>query len=105
MQGIYPQADGSVLVDGAVLVRELNRRMAWNLPGKATTIAGLLIHDAAAIPEAGQTFAFHGFRFDVVGKSRNRITAIKVTPTTQGLCAGRRANQNFAIAICASTKS
>ena len=64
--------------------------MAWSLPEEATTIAGLVIHDAAAIPEAGQTFAFHGFRFAVMGKSRNRITAVKVTPTIQGT---RRSHQ------------
>ena len=81
MQGVYPQTDGSVLVDGAVPVRDLNRVMAWNLPHEeATTIAGLVIHDAAAIPDAGQIFIFHGFRFAVVSKTQNRITALKVTP-------------------------
>ena len=90
MQGIYPQADGSVLVDGAVSVRDLNRTMAWNIPDEAITIAGLIIHDAAAISEAGQIFAFHGFRFAVMGKTRNRITAIKVTPAIDRL---RRTHQ------------
>ena len=47
---------------------------------EATTIAGLLIHDAATIPELGQIFAFYGFRFAVIGKTRNRVTAVKVTP-------------------------
>ena len=83
MQGVYPQADGSVLVDGAVALRDLHRTMDWNLPVReATTIAGLLIHDAATIPEPGQIFAFHGFRFAVIGKTRNRITAVKVTPAS-----------------------
>ena len=81
MQGVYPQADGSVFVDGAVPVRDLNRVMAWNLPDEeATTIAGLVIHDAAAIPEVGQIFGFHGFRFAIMCKTRNRITVVKVTP-------------------------
>ncbi|TDX67487.1 Mg2+/Co2+ transporter CorB [Methylosinus sp. sav-2] len=81
MQGVRPQEDGSVLVDGAVPVRDLNRVMEWSLPDEeATTIAGLVIHEAAAIPEAGQVFNFHDFRFEVLRKMRNRITVLKVTP-------------------------
>ncbi|WP_442755256.1 HlyC/CorC family transporter [Methylocystis sp. JAN1] len=81
VQGVRPQPDGSVLVDGAVPVRDLNRVMAWSLPDEeATTIAGLVIHEAGAIPEAGQVFTYHGFRFEVMRKIRNRVTALKVTP-------------------------
>jgi Mg2+/Co2+ transporter CorB len=47
---------------------------------EATTIAGLVIHEARSIPEAGQNFTFHGFRFNVLRKSRNRITALRITP-------------------------
>src|SRR5262249_1133273 len=40
--GVRPQPDGSVNVDGAVPIRDLNRAMDWNLPDdEATTIAGL----------------------------------------------------------------
>jgi Mg2+/Co2+ transporter CorB len=83
IQGVRPQADGSVNVDGSVPVRDLNRAMDWELPDEeATTVAGLVIHEARAIPDAGQVFNFHGFRFQVLRKSRNRITLLKVTPLT-----------------------
>ena len=79
--GVRPQADGAVNVDGSVPIRDLNRAMDWNLPDEeATTIAGLVIHEARLIPEAGQTFTFHGFRFQVLRKQRNRITALRITP-------------------------
>lgn len=79
--GVRPQADGSVNVDGAVPVRDLNRAMDWRLPDEeATTIAGLVIHEARSIPDTGQTFTFHGFRFQVLRRQRNRITALKITP-------------------------
>ncbi|ALK08093.1 HlyC/CorC family transporter [Blastochloris viridis] len=79
--GIRPRSDGSVTVEGAVPVRDLNRRMAWRLPeSAATTIAGLVIHEAGIIPEPGQTFTFHGFRFRILRKSRNRITLLRVAP-------------------------
>ncbi|QCK84797.1 HlyC/CorC family transporter [Phreatobacter aquaticus] len=79
--GVRPQADGSVNVDGSVPIRDLNRAMDWRLPDEeATTIAGLVIHEAQSIPETGQAFTFHGFRFHVLRKQRNRITALKITP-------------------------
>ena len=55
--------------------------MDWNLPDdEAATIAGLVIHEARAIPEPKQTFTFHGFRFEVLRRQRNRISALRVTP-------------------------
>jgi len=81
VSGCKPQPDGSVVVEGSVPIRDLNRMMDWNLPDEeATTIAGLVIHEARSIPEAGQSFTFHGFRFRVMKKERNRITALHVAP-------------------------
>jgi Mg2+/Co2+ transporter CorB len=81
LTGVRPQADGSVTVDGSVPIRDLNRAMDWNLPDDgATTIAGLVIHEARLIPETGQTFTFHGFRFQILRKERNRITLLRVKP-------------------------
>jgi Mg2+/Co2+ transporter CorB len=79
--GVRRQPDGSVNVDGAVSIRDLNRVMDWNLPDEeATTIAGLVIHEARSIPEVGQSFTFHGFRFRVLRRARNRITALRIQP-------------------------
>jgi Mg2+/Co2+ transporter CorB len=84
--GVRPQPDGSVNVDGAVPIRDLNRAMDWNLPDDdATTIAGLVIHEARSIPEPGQSFTFHGFRFRVLRRHRNRITALRITPLARKL--------------------
>jgi magnesium and cobalt exporter, CNNM family len=79
--GVRPQPDGSVNVDGSVVIRDLNRAMDWSLPdGEATTVAGLVIHEARSIPDVGQSFTFHGFRFNVLRKERNRIAALRITP-------------------------
>ena len=53
---------------------------ALNTDPVTRTIAGLVIHEARAIPEAGQTFVFHDFRFELLRKSRNRITLLRVQP-------------------------
>jgi Mg2+/Co2+ transporter CorB len=80
-EGIRPQADGSYNVDGWVPVRDLNREFEWNLPDDvATTIAGLVIHEARVIPEVGQVFSFFGFKFEVLRRQRNQIMALRITP-------------------------
>ena len=81
VQGTRINPDGSVTVEGLVPIRDLNRLMDWSLPDEeATTLAGLVIHEAQAIPEPGQMFTFHGFRFEILRKTRNRITTLRVTP-------------------------
>jgi len=73
--------EGAANGDGGVPIRDLNRAMDWNLPDdEATTIAGLVIHEARTIPDQGTAFNFHGFRFQVLRKAKNRITTLKITP-------------------------
>ena len=79
-----PQADGSLIVDGLVPIRDVNRLMDWDLPDEeATTVAGLVIHEAQTIPNPGQAFTFHDFRFEILRRHRNRITSLRVTPLEQ----------------------
>ena len=81
IQGVKQQADGSIIVDGTVPIRDLNRALDWSLPDdEATTIAGLVIHEARTIPEQGQEFTFHRYRFKVLRKVRNQITELRVAP-------------------------
>ena len=77
--GIEPQPDGSVEVEGGVTIRDLNRACDWNLPDEeANTIAGLVIHEAQAIPNEGQVFSFHGFRFEVLARADNRLARLRM---------------------------
>jgi Mg2+/Co2+ transporter CorB len=71
--------DGSVEIDGAMTIRDLNRAMDWSLPDdEANTVAGLVIHEAQMIPETGQIFQFHGFRFHVLERVENRLTRLRL---------------------------
>jgi Mg2+/Co2+ transporter CorB len=79
--GVRRLRDGAVQADGGVPIRDINRVMDWRLPDEeATTIAGLVIHEARSIPDVGQAFTFYGCRFEVMRKQRNRITSLKITP-------------------------
>ena len=81
IEGVRLQPDGSVIVDGDVAVRELNRALDWDLPDEhAVSIAGLVIHEAQTIPDVGQAFIFYNHRFQVLRRHRNQITSLRVSP-------------------------
>ena len=80
VEGVRRQTDGSVNVDGSVAIRDLNRAMDWDRPDDDwVTVAGLVIHEAQMIPDPGQTFIFHGHRFQVLRRQRNQVTALRVS--------------------------
>ncbi len=82
--GIETLKDDVVEVEGVVTIRDLNRACDWNLPDEeANTVAGLVIHEAQTIPNAGQIFSFHGFRFEVLERHNNRLTRLRVRKLAQ----------------------
>jgi Mg2+/Co2+ transporter CorB len=79
--GIRQVEDGSFIVSGQVTIRDINRQLEWRLPDEnAVTVAGLILHEARHIPDKGQVFLFHGFRFEILRRVRNQIAALRVTP-------------------------
>ncbi len=83
--GVRAEPDGSYVIDGTMTIRDLNRLFDWPLPDEeAATIAGLVIYAAEIIPDVGQVFTFHGFRFEVMRRQRNQIVKLRVTPPAAG---------------------
>ncbi|MSO70454.1 MAG: HlyC/CorC family transporter [Alphaproteobacteria bacterium] len=90
--GVRPQRDGSYIIDGTVSIRELNRQFDWELPDEeASTIAGLVLHEARVIPDSGQVFEFYGFRFEILRRQRNQLTLLRLTPPAGAKSAERAA--------------
>jgi Mg2+/Co2+ transporter CorB len=87
--GVQQYDDGRYVVEGTVTLRDLNREFEWSLPDEdASTIAGLVLHESRRIPEVGQAFMFHGFRFEIMERHRNQITSVGVTPPGEHLISG-----------------
>ncbi|MCB2009366.1 MAG: HlyC/CorC family transporter [Geminicoccaceae bacterium] len=84
LPGIKVQTDGSVLVEGGVTVRDLNRQLSWTLPDDdASTIAGLVIHLAERIPDVGRSFETGGFRFDVLRRTGHQLSLLRIRRTVR----------------------
>jgi Mg2+/Co2+ transporter CorB len=80
-RGVVQREDGSLICQGDVPIRDLNREFGWGLPEDvATTIAGLVLHEARRIPEVGQTYAFYGFRFEILKREGTRIAELRIVP-------------------------
>lgn len=80
VSGVRQQPDGSLIIDGSVTLRDLNREFDWGLPDdEATTLAGLLLYETRSLPQQGQVFLFHGLRFEVLRRQRNQIATVKVS--------------------------
>ena len=87
--GVRPQGDGSYVVEGSVTIRDLNRQFEWDLPDEeAATAAGLILHESRRIPEVGQAFMFHGFRFEILRRLRHQITSVRITPPPKAASIG-----------------
>ncbi len=80
---IRRQPDGTVLIQGSVPVREVNRELDLALPeGEAwTTLAGLAAAQASAIPRPGwKTVLPDGTLLEVVDASPRKVELLRVTP-------------------------
>lgn len=76
---IMPYGEHAFRVSGMVTVRDLNRHMDWDLPDQhAATVAGLVLHEARVIPEAGAVFEFFGYRFTVAERKANQLTQLLI---------------------------
>ena len=85
---IQPQDDGSFLVNGSITIRDLNRRLAWQLPTSGPkTLNGVITEYLEDIPEPGTSLLLSGYQVEIV---RARGTAVQlarirpVPPKTEG---------------------
>lgn len=83
--GIWQSKSGEIYSTGSTTIRDLNRKFDWNLPDEeASTIAGLVMHEAQTIPAMGQMFNISDYRIKVLRRIRNQISLVKIIPPKKG---------------------
>ena len=76
---IMPQADGSYLVDGSMMIREVNRRLEWELPTEGPkTLSGLILEEIQTIPDTNVGLSIENYRIETVLIKENVIKLAKV---------------------------
>jgi len=64
---IMPQTDGSYMIEGNVMLREINSRIDWNLPTDGPkTLSGLILETVQSIPEKNVGISIEGYRFETI---------------------------------------
>lgn len=78
---IIPQKDGTYLVDGGINIRELNRRLEWDLPITGPkTLNGLILEYLQYIPTTVICLKIAGYRFEVLEMDGNFIKTVHILP-------------------------
>jgi len=77
---VYPQEDGTFLVDGSANIREINRTYQFGLPTDGPkTINGLIIETLEDIPEPGTTFKLGTITIEIVHTLGHAVKTARLT--------------------------
>jgi len=64
---IMPQADGTFMIEGGMMIRDINRRIDWDLPTDGPkTLSGLILETAQSIPESNVGITIGPYRLETV---------------------------------------
>jgi Mg2+/Co2+ transporter CorB len=79
MPEIHPQKDGSYLIDGTALIRDVNRALGWHLPTEGPrTLNGLILEHLEFIPEANLCIRIGDYLIETLQIKDNMITNVRV---------------------------
>ena len=76
---IMPQADGTYLIEGGMMIRDLNKRLEWELPTEGPkTLSGLILEEIQTIPDTNIGLTIEGYRVETVLIKDNVIKLAKL---------------------------
>ena len=88
---VTPQEDGSYLVNGSALVRDLVRSFGWDLPTDGPrTLNGLILEQLESIPEPGTSLLINGYPVEVVQTQDNAVKTARIHPQARQRNADQR---------------
>mgnify|MGYP001968891233 FL=1 len=76
---IQEQKDGSYLIDGSAAIREINKKLSWDLPLEGpVTLNGLILEKIQTIPESNVSINLNNYLIETVLIKDNMIKFVKV---------------------------
>jgi putative hemolysin len=75
-------ADGAMVFDGAVNVRDLSSQYDIEIPEDPAyeTLGGFVLSQLGFLPRGGESFESDGYRFTVLEMNRRRVARVKIAP-------------------------
>lgn len=82
----HRQTDGSYVVEGGSLLRELNRKLGYHFPlDGPKTLNGLILEHFREIPEPGTSAVINGYRVEIMQTQDRAVKAVRLQPpSSQG---------------------
>jgi Mg2+/Co2+ transporter CorB len=80
-QDIFPQDDGSYIIDGSASLRDINRQLKWHLPATANgpkTLNGLILEKLESIPETGISLRIDNYAVEITQAADNAVRTARV---------------------------
>ncbi|SDH84344.1 HlyC/CorC family transporter [Nitrosomonas sp. Nm132] len=75
------QPDGSIIVEGSVLLRDLNRKLGFHLPlDGPKTLNGLILEHFQDIPEAGIGLNIAGHPMEIIQTKNQVVKVVRIYP-------------------------
>jgi Mg2+/Co2+ transporter CorB len=87
-QDIHHQEDGTIIIDGAAMIRDINRQLHLNLPTEGpNTLNGLILEHLEHIPEPGTSLMIDNITLEIMQSAENAVKTVRITsqhpkPTT-----------------------
>ena len=79
------QKDGSFLIDGSVSIREINKKLSWDLPLEGpVTLNGLILEKIETIPESNISINLNNYIIETVLIKDNMIKFAKISKISTG---------------------
>jgi Mg2+/Co2+ transporter CorB len=80
-RGLHRQPDGSYVIEGGTLLRELNRKLGFNFPlDGPKTLNGLILEHLQDIPEPNTSVRIGGHPLEIVQTQDRVIKSVRVFP-------------------------
>ena len=76
---IHPQEDGTLVIDGAAYIREVNKTLGWHLPSDGPkTLNGLITEALESIPDSSVCLKIGPYRLEILQAAENRVKSVRV---------------------------
>lgn len=80
-QDIHPQEDGTIMIDGTAMIRDINKQLGWDLPTDGPkTLNGLIIEQLETIPEPGTSLRIGNYTIEIMQSADNAVKTARVIP-------------------------